>query len=104
MDYCPIDVDSDSDDNCGYAGSVNIVDLESDEELDFDSSKSEWSDNDGESLVEMEGDELAANLRALKAYQSELGTRNAQALVRKFSSTRYKSHRRIPEAVSRTFD
>ena len=47
---------------------MNVVDLESDEEPDFDSSESEWSDDDGESLVEMEGDELAANLRALKAY------------------------------------
>jgi hypothetical protein len=66
-DYCPINVDSDSDDDCGYTGGVNVADLESDDEPDFDSSESEWSDDDGESLVEMEGDELAANLRALKA-------------------------------------
>ena len=72
-DYCPIDVDSDSDDDCGYMRGVNVVDLESDEEPDFDSSESEWSDDDGESLAEMEGDELAANLCALKAYRSGLG-------------------------------
>ena len=91
LDYCSIDVNSDSDDDCGYAGGVNVVDLESDEP-DFDLSESEWSDNDSESLVEMEGDELAANLHTLKAYWSGLGTCNAQALVQKFSSTRYKSH------------
>ena len=42
--------------------------------------------------------------RWIEAYKSGLRTRDAQALVRKFSSTKYKSHRRIPEAVARAFD
>ena len=67
LDYCPIVVDSDLDDDCGYTGSMNVAGLESDEEPDVDLSELEWLDNDGESLAEMEEDELAANLCALKA-------------------------------------
>ena len=123
-DYCPIVVDSDSDDDCGYTGGVNVAGPESDEEPDVDLSESEWLDNDGESLAGMEGDELAANLRALKAKAdtfdrppcnqkptaydeiSNLKTSKIwkKALVQKFSSTKHKSHRRIPEAVARAFD
>jgi len=42
--------------------------------------------------------------RWIEAYRSGLGTREAQAQVRKFSSTKYKSHRRIPEGVASAFD
>jgi hypothetical protein len=42
--------------------------------------------------------------RWIEAYKLGLGTRDAQALVWKFSSTKYKSHRSIPEAVARAFD
>ena len=42
--------------------------------------------------------------RWMEAYRSGLGTTDAQLHVRKFSSTKYKSHRRIPEAVARAFD
>jgi hypothetical protein len=42
--------------------------------------------------------------RWIKAYRSGLGTHEAQAQVWKFSSTKYKSHRRIPEGVVSAFD
>ena len=37
--------------------------------------------------------------RWVEAYQSGLQTKEAQMEVRKFSSTKYKSHRRVPEAA-----
>jgi len=40
----------------------------------------------------------------MEAYQSGLGTKDAQLQVRKFSSTMYKSHRRIPDGVASAFD
>ena len=42
--------------------------------------------------------------RWMEAYRSGLGTADTQAHVKEFSSTKYKSHRRIPEAVARAFD
>jgi len=66
QDYCPIVIDSDSKDDCGYMGGVNVAVPQLDEEPNTISSE-EWSDDDDEGLTEMEGDELAANLRALKA-------------------------------------
>lgn len=42
--------------------------------------------------------------RWMDAYRSGLGTTDAQKQVRKFSSTKYKSHRRIPERVARAMD
>ena len=42
--------------------------------------------------------------RWMEAYRSGLGTADAQAHVKEFSSTKYKSHRRIPEAVAHAFD
>jgi hypothetical protein len=59
-------VDSDSDDDCGYTGGVNVcVDSEwQEEEMDGRDDLDEWSDT--ESLAELEGDELEANLQALK--------------------------------------
>jgi hypothetical protein len=42
--------------------------------------------------------------RWMDAYREGLGTSEAQIQVRKFSSTKYKSHRRIPEAVACIFD
>jgi hypothetical protein len=42
--------------------------------------------------------------RWMDAYRAGLGTSDAQIQVRKFSSTKYKSHRRIPEGVARAFD
>jgi hypothetical protein len=42
--------------------------------------------------------------RWMEAYRSGLGTADAQARIKKFSSTKYKSHRRIPEAVAHAFD
>ncbi|KAG1785571.1 uncharacterized protein HD556DRAFT_1249608, partial [Suillus plorans] len=42
--------------------------------------------------------------RWMEAYRSGLGTKDAQIQVRKFSSTMYKSHRHIPDAVASTFD
>ncbi|OAX30637.1 hypothetical protein K503DRAFT_705005 [Rhizopogon vinicolor AM-OR11-026] len=38
--------------------------------------------------------------RWIDAYQSGLGTKDAQLKIRQFSSTKYKSHRRIPENSS----
>ena len=56
-------IDSDSDDDCGYTGGVNVC-LDSELEEDRDGSDDEWSDT--ESLVELEGEELEANLQALR--------------------------------------
>jgi hypothetical protein len=42
--------------------------------------------------------------RWMEAYRSGLGTTDAQLQVKRFSSTKYKSHRRIPETVARAFD
>src|ERR1700722_3007873 len=42
--------------------------------------------------------------RWMDAYRAGLGTSEAQIQVRKFSSTKYKSHRRVPEAVASAFD
>ncbi|KAF8055963.1 hypothetical protein FPV67DRAFT_1384425, partial [Lyophyllum atratum] len=42
--------------------------------------------------------------RWMDAYREGLGTQDAQVKVKQFSSTRYKSHRRIPETVAQAFD
>jgi len=42
--------------------------------------------------------------RWMDAYRSGLGTTDAQKQVRKFSSTKYRSHRRIPERIARAMD
>jgi hypothetical protein len=42
--------------------------------------------------------------RWMEAYRSGLETNDAQMQVKKFSSTKYKSHRRIPETVAQLFD
>ena len=42
--------------------------------------------------------------RWVEAYRSGLATKEAQNQVREFSSTKYKSHRRVPEAVACIFD
>jgi hypothetical protein len=88
-DYCPIVVDSDSDDDCEY----NFETLKENLPKALDSvhihTIRKWEHR---------------MYRWIEAYRSGLETRDAQALVRKFSSTKYKSHRRIPEAVARAFD
>ncbi|THU91024.1 hypothetical protein K435DRAFT_820976 [Dendrothele bispora CBS 962.96] len=43
-------------------------------------------------------------VRWMEAYQSGLGIKEAQIRVCAFSSKRYKSHRRVPEALARQFD
>ena len=40
----------------------------------------------------------------MAAYREGLGTREAQMKVKAFSSTKYKSHRRIPESVAAAMD
>ena len=42
--------------------------------------------------------------RWMDAYRSGLETKEAQVQVQKFSSTKYKSHRRVPESVAQHFD
>ena len=42
--------------------------------------------------------------RWMEAYRSGLETKDAQLHVKKFSSTKYKSHRCIPEGVAQAFD
>jgi hypothetical protein len=42
--------------------------------------------------------------RWMDAYRAGMGTTDAQKQVKQFSSMKYKSHRRVPEAVARTFD
>ncbi|KAJ7065551.1 hypothetical protein C8F01DRAFT_982828 [Mycena amicta] len=43
-------------------------------------------------------------IRWMDAYRSNLGPKEAQRLVRAFSSTKYTSHRRVPETLARQFD
>jgi len=167
-----IEINSDSEWNCGYTGGVNHQFCAT----KYDSgTESKWSSGSGsgeDSMVELEGDELDANLHKLRkkvhakalevflkyarvvtkksafewkkaeknraldlgytgnsqqtqqrrekeawdftggnvryncmeAYQSGLSTKDAQIQVRKFSSTTYKSHQRIPDAVASAFD
>ena len=42
--------------------------------------------------------------RWMNAYREGLDTCQAQLKVKTFSSTKYKSHRRVPETVAATFD
>lgn len=42
--------------------------------------------------------------RWMTAYRSGLSTIDAQLRVKQYSSTKYKSHRRVPETLARTFD
>lgn len=42
--------------------------------------------------------------RWIEAYRSGLSTKDAQLRVKQFSSTKYKSHRRVPETIARIFD
>ena len=42
--------------------------------------------------------------RWMDAYSDGLGTTEAQKQVKEFSSTKYKSHRRIPDAVAQALD
>lgn len=42
--------------------------------------------------------------RWMEAYRSDLGTADAQVQVQKFSSTKYKSHRCIPEGIATSLD
>ncbi|KAF8168736.1 hypothetical protein BJ912DRAFT_913240 [Pholiota molesta] len=43
-------------------------------------------------------------IRWMEAYRSGLDAKDAQFEVQKFSSRRYKSHRRVPETLARQFD
>lgn len=43
-------------------------------------------------------------IRWMDAYRGGLGAKEAQFRVREFSSRRYKSHRRVPEAVARAME
>lgn len=43
-------------------------------------------------------------VRWMDAYRSGMNTPDAQLQVRNFSSTKYKSHRRIPEGLAASFD
>jgi len=43
-------------------------------------------------------------IRWMDAYRRGLGAKEAQSQVKKFSSKRYTSHRRVPDAVARQFD
>jgi transposase-like protein len=42
--------------------------------------------------------------RWMEAYRLDLGTADAQVQVWKFSSTKYKSHRRIQEGIAMSLD
>ncbi|KAE9384442.1 hypothetical protein BT96DRAFT_842201, partial [Gymnopus androsaceus JB14] len=42
--------------------------------------------------------------RWIDAYRDGLGAKDAQKRVKDFSSKKYKSHRRVPEALAHTFD
>ncbi|KAJ7130810.1 hypothetical protein C8R43DRAFT_831687, partial [Mycena crocata] len=43
-------------------------------------------------------------IRWMEAYRNNLGPKEAQRVVRAFSSTKYSSHRRVPETIARQFD
>ena len=62
-----VDTDSDSDLGCGYVGGVNHDCSDS----DFTDSESDC-ESEAESLEELEGEELEANLRELRAELQEL--------------------------------
>lgn len=66
----PITVDSDSDSDCQYLGGVNFYPSDD----DYTDSGEESTDTELESLAELEGDELEANLRELRAELEDLGT------------------------------
>lgn len=88
-----------SDLDCGYEGGVDCD--PSDDEEDFE--EDQWSDD--ESLAELEIRRWEHRMfRWMDAYRAGMGTTDAQKQVKKFSSTKYKSHRRVPETVARTFD
>ncbi|KAF8226050.1 hypothetical protein L208DRAFT_1303962, partial [Tricholoma matsutake] len=40
----------------------------------------------------------------MDAYRAGMGTTDSQKQVKKFSSTKYKSHQHVPEMVAHTFD
>jgi hypothetical protein len=40
----------------------------------------------------------------MEAYRSGLETKDASLEVQKFGSSKYKSHRRVPECIVRAFD
>ena len=61
----PIEIFSDSESDCGYTGGVNYHGFDSDDEFEPGSDGC-WSDSDGESLAELEGEELESSLRELK--------------------------------------
>lgn len=68
----PINVDSDSDSDCEYLGGINFYPSDSDYVTD---SEEESTDSGVESLLELEGDELEANLQELRAEFEDLHTK-----------------------------
>ena len=57
----PIEIFSDSESDCGYVRGVNYCGFDSDDEFEPRSDGC-WSDSDGESLAELEGEELESCL------------------------------------------
>ena len=73
----PIEVGSDSEYDCDYEGGVNCQWSDT----EYDGTDSEWSDSDGDSLAELDGDELEANLRELREEVEALGAPSKYAQI-----------------------
>jgi hypothetical protein len=76
----PIKIFSDSDSDCGYVGGVNYYVFDSDDEFEPGSDGC-WSDSDGESLAELEGEELESSLCELKAELDALAAPSKYDLI-----------------------
>ena len=58
-------------------------------------------------LIGLDGDEVRQECRMIRwmeAYEGGLTAKAAQIQVKKFSSRQYKSHRRVPDAVTALFN
>ena len=76
----PIEIFSDSESDCGYTGGVDYHGFDSDDEFEPGSDGC-WSDSDGESLAELEGEELESSLRELKVELDALAAPSKYDLI-----------------------
>ena len=76
----PIEIFSDSESDCGYMGGVDYYGFDSDDKFEPRSDRC-WSDSDGESLAELEGEELESSLRELKVELDALAAPSKYDLI-----------------------
>ena len=75
-----IEIFSDLESDCGYTGGVDYHGFDSDDEFEPGSDGC-WSDSDGESLAELEGEELESSLRELKVELDALAAPSKYDLI-----------------------